>query len=165
MTARISAGTIVQPISSGVLPWICFGFSFVARRRYRKRSATKIVRADDDDADDDRDPEERDEQVVDLLGLRALRARASSARCSLADAAAGEAAATTAERPTAPRTHRVEVDRDVALISLPDPWPRTPGSRSCSGTRAGDVAVGLYRGRFRASQLVIRPVTAAVAIQ
>ena len=26
---RISAGTIVQPISSGVLPWICLGFSFL----------------------------------------------------------------------------------------------------------------------------------------
>ena len=32
MTARISAGTIVQPISSWVLPWICLGFSFLPGR-------------------------------------------------------------------------------------------------------------------------------------
>ena len=30
ITARISAGMIVQPISSGVLPWICFGLSSLA---------------------------------------------------------------------------------------------------------------------------------------
>ncbi len=30
--ASSSAGRIVQPISSRVLPWICFGFSFLPGR-------------------------------------------------------------------------------------------------------------------------------------
>ena len=42
MTARISAGMIVQPISSTVLPWICFGLRS-SPGCSRNRSATKIV--------------------------------------------------------------------------------------------------------------------------
>src|SRR4051812_37304029 len=41
-TARIRAGTIVQPISSGVLPWICFGLSGLPSR-YRNFSAKNTV--------------------------------------------------------------------------------------------------------------------------
>ena len=44
ITASSRAGTIVQPISSRVLPWTCFGFSFLPSR-YRNFTATKIVAA------------------------------------------------------------------------------------------------------------------------
>src|SRR6478735_7030666 len=41
-TARISAGTIVHPISRGVLPWICFGLSGLPSR-WRNLMAAKTV--------------------------------------------------------------------------------------------------------------------------
>ena len=69
MMASSSAGRIVHPISSRVLPWICFGFSFLpgaVAELHRQHDGGD----DDRDADDDRDDQDRDEEVVDLLRLR-----------------------------------------------------------------------------------------------
>ena len=81
MMASSSAGRIVHPISSLVLPWICFGFSFLpgaVAELHRQHDGGD----DDRDADDDGDDQDRDEEVVDLLGLRDPWAAASSGRCS-----------------------------------------------------------------------------------
>ncbi len=56
ITARISAGTIVQPISSARVAVDLLRVVVLARRGGGTQIATKIVAAEDDDPDDDRDP-------------------------------------------------------------------------------------------------------------
>ena len=96
ITARISAGMIVQLISSTVLP--CDLLRVVAlaravrgsaarRRSCRRRRATPI---------DDRDPEERREEVEDLLARAGPAGAASSACCRRPGAGRSSRATTTA---------------------------------------------------------------------
>ena len=58
ITARIRAGTSVQPISSGVLPWICFGRSSRALA-VAEAQRDEDRRDEDEDADGDGHPQDR----------------------------------------------------------------------------------------------------------
>ena len=81
MAITISEGAIVQPISSGVLPWVCGGMSF-SRPRLARYLSTAIVRKPWTPMRDDHgNPEDEDEEILLVLGNvsrrveRALRQR------------------------------------------------------------------------------------------